>query len=141
MSDGRQRLSGTEYRKRKHEKEADSKKQSGSIKKMLSSVSSSLDISNVVVVVQPSKVFDSSSIVDATVPSKIAVTKNITKNVESNVCRGFENQNSFNSLIYISTHPAEWPLTINNDFKTLLVEKSPPAPLDANFVFPSDDQG
>jgi len=46
-----------------------------------------------------------------------------------------------NSLINISTNPAEWPLIINNDFKTLLVEKGPPAPLNANFVFPSDDQG
>lgn len=33
MSDGRQRLSGSQYRKRKAEKEADLKKQSGSLKK------------------------------------------------------------------------------------------------------------
>ncbi|XP_026821672.1 zinc finger MYM-type protein 1-like [Rhopalosiphum maidis] len=121
MSDGRQRLSGAEYRKRKREKEAVIKKQSNSIKKFLTGSSSSLNISNAVVV-QPSEVVDSFSVIDATVPSETTVAKSSTENV-------------------ISTDPAEWPLIINNDFKTLLVEKGPPAPLNANFVFPSDDQG
>ncbi|XP_025206361.1 zinc finger MYM-type protein 5-like [Melanaphis sacchari] len=121
MSDGRQRLSGAEYRKRKREKEAVIKKQSNSIKKFLTGSSSSLNISNAVVV-QPSEVVDSFSVIDATVPSETTVAKSSTENV-------------------ISTDPAEWPLIINNDFKTLLVEKGPPAPLNAYFVFPSDDQG
>lgn len=122
MSDGRQRLSGAK-RKRKHEKEAELKKQSGSIKKCLtSSSSSSLEISNTIVVVQPSEVFDTSLVVEATVSSEIAVIKSVIENVESNVCRDLENQNSFNSFSNISTDPAEWLLTINNDFKTLLVD-------------------
>ncbi|XP_060855512.1 zinc finger MYM-type protein 1-like [Metopolophium dirhodum] len=163
MSDGRQRLSGAEYRKRKREKEAVIKKQSNSIKKILTGSSSSLDISNAVVV-QPSEVFDSFSVIDATVPSETTVAKNITDSVVMQPSEVFDSvsveavtvpsettidksltenvyQNSFNSLINISTDPAEWPLIINNDFKTLLVEKGPPAPLNANFVFPSDDQG
>lgn len=80
MSDGRQRLSGAEYRKRKREKEAVIKKQSNSIKKFLTGSSSSLDISNAVVV-QPSEVFDSFSVIDATVPSETTVAKNITDSV------------------------------------------------------------
>jgi hypothetical protein len=38
-----------------------------------------------------SELFDSSSVVDGTVPSDTVVTKSIAENVESNVCSGFEN--------------------------------------------------
>jgi hypothetical protein len=84
------------------------------------------------VVKQPSEVFDSFSVEDVTVPSETVIAKGITENVD---------ENSFNPLINISTDPAEWFLIINNDFKTLLVEKDPPAPLNTIFIFPIDDQG
>jgi len=90
------------------------------------------------VIMQPSEIFDSFAVEDVTLPSETVVAKSLTENV---------NQNSFNLLINISTDPAEWPLIINNNFKTLLVERSPPNPLNANFIFPIefiysiDDQG
>ncbi|XP_025425994.1 zinc finger MYM-type protein 1-like [Sipha flava] len=132
MSDSRQRLSGCEYKKRKAEKEANIKKQAGSLKKFFQKstvLHESISANSVILT--------SDQVDENPIETDIAFTKTLTTlNDSSNHLISSESKEL---TLIIGTDPATWPFFLSDKLKTTIVEKGPPSPILKTFVFPLDD--
>jgi hypothetical protein len=146
MSDGRQRLSGCEYKKRKAEKEATIKKQAGSLKIFFQKstvLHESISASNNIITnhtqntststVIDSGILTSDQVDENPIETDIAFTKTlITLNDSSNHLISSESKEL---TLIIGTDPATCPTFLSDKLKTTIVEKGPPSPIAKTFVF------
>lgn len=139
MSDGRKRLSGYQYKKRKLEKEAELQKQAGALDSFLirnsqCRSSETLDNSEAEVTQQLplSEAFDSS------VASTSASTTQTNGSLSSTASSSTSTPS--NPVKMLSSDPATWPHSVRDQERIFLVKAGPPGPL-CDYDFPCDDSG
>lgn len=138
MSD---RLSWAEYRKRKAEKEANIKKQAGSLKKIFQQATIHESASNNVITnhtenTSPSTV-TSDNVDENPLKTDIDLTNTLASLKDSS--NHLISSESKELTLILGTDPANWPSFLSDKLKTIIVEKGPPSPIDDSFVFPLDD--
>jgi len=142
MSDGRHRLSGAEYRKRKAEKEANIKKQAGSLKKFFQQAATVHESASNNVITNHTENTSASTVTSDNVDENPLKTDIDLTNTLASLKDSSNNLISSESkelTLILGTDPAIWPSFLSDKLKTIIVEKGLPFPIDDSFVFPLDD--
>lgn len=159
MSDGRARLSGCQYKKRRIEKETERKKQAGALNSFLkkgvcSSLQTTTDVTATTCIDIISTDNTSTTASTSTATTSIATTSTVTTSTSTTSCEtalqisyplSVSSEEALtvettNSNTILTSDPATWPERLQDGERIFLVKKGPSSPL-YNYEFPHDNQG
>ena len=152
MSDGRKRLSGYQYRKRKLEKDAEIQKQAGALdsflKKSCHSNEPDETSKNTDIQKQTFESADSENIAPShpiVSPGSSKINRDETLDSSGEATTSLENPVGPDTTLkkfenIVASDPATWPDSLGDSERVFLVNTGPPSPL-YDYNFPFDDKG